>query len=81
MFGASDTAGCPTNSSIADSVNGILPHLAARDVSMVLVSRAPVSKLLAYQKRMGWTLPWVSATESDINSDFGVSGTVEATRA
>jgi predicted dithiol-disulfide oxidoreductase (DUF899 family) len=42
MFGASYTAGCPTNSSIADGVNGILPHLAARDVSMVLVSRAPV---------------------------------------
>ena len=81
MFGASYTAGCPVNSSIADSVNGILPHLAARDVSMVLVSRAPVSKLLAYRERMGWTLPWVSAGDSDFNSDFGVSGTVAETRA
>jgi predicted dithiol-disulfide oxidoreductase (DUF899 family) len=57
MFGASYTAGCPTNSSIADSIDGLLPHLAARDVSMVLVSRAPVSKLLAYRERMGWRLP------------------------
>jgi predicted dithiol-disulfide oxidoreductase (DUF899 family) len=49
MFGAGYTAGCPTNSSIADSIDGLQPHLAARDVTMVLVSRAPVSKLLAYR--------------------------------
>jgi predicted dithiol-disulfide oxidoreductase (DUF899 family) len=81
MFGASYTAGCPTNSSIADSIDGLLPHLAARDVRMVLVSRAPVSKLLAYRERMGWRLPWVSAGQTDFNEDFGVSGSVEATRA
>jgi predicted dithiol-disulfide oxidoreductase (DUF899 family) len=81
MFGASYTAGCPTNSSIADSIDGLEPHLAARDVRLVLVSRAPVAKLLAYRERMGWRLPWVSAGSNSFNRDFGVSGTVEETRA
>ena len=61
MFGASYTAGCPVNSSIADSIDGLEPHLAARDVRLALVSRAPVARLLEYRERMGWRLPWVSA--------------------
>jgi len=80
MFGPGYTAGCPTNSSIADSFDGVLPHLRARDVTMICVSRAPVEKLLAYRQRMGWGFPWVSAGESDFNADFGVSSTEEATR-
>jgi predicted dithiol-disulfide oxidoreductase (DUF899 family) len=80
MFGPSFSAGCPTNSSIADAVNGLLPHLHARDVTFVLVSRAPLEKLRAYKLRMGWDLPWVSSGRSDFNVDFGVSHTVEQMR-
>ena len=77
MFGPTYEAGCPTNSTIADAVNGVLPHLHARDVTFVLVSRAPLEKLHAYRLRMGWTIPWVSSGRSDFNSDFGVSRTEE----
>jgi predicted dithiol-disulfide oxidoreductase (DUF899 family) len=80
MFGPSFSAGCPTNSSIADAVNGLLPHLHARDVTFVLVSRAPLEKLRAYKLRMGWDLPWVSSGRSDFNVDFGVSHTVKQMR-
>jgi predicted dithiol-disulfide oxidoreductase (DUF899 family) len=80
MFGPSYAAGCPTNSSIADSINGLLPHLKARDVTMICVSGAPLEKLLAYQQRMGWGFTWASSYQSDFNYDFGVSSTEEATR-
>jgi predicted dithiol-disulfide oxidoreductase (DUF899 family) len=80
MFGPSYTSGCPTNSSIADSFNGMLPHLTARDVTMICVSGAPLEKLLAYRERMGWTFNWASSHESDFNFDFGVSSTEKATR-
>ena len=59
MFGPSYQAGCPVNSSIADSVNGLIPHLNARDVTMLFVSQAPLEKLQAYKRRMGWDFPWV----------------------
>jgi len=72
MFGPSYTAGCPTNSSIADSFNGMLPHLEAHDVTMICVSGAPIEKLLAYRERMGWNFNWASSYESDFNYDFGV---------
>jgi predicted dithiol-disulfide oxidoreductase (DUF899 family) len=75
MFGPSYEAGCPTCSSSADAVNGILPHLHARDVTMLYVSRAPLEKLQAYKRRMGWSFPWVSSAGSDFNFDFGVSYT------
>ncbi len=81
MFGPAYTAGCPVCSSIADSVNGVLPHLHARDVTMLFVSRAPLGKLLAYKQRMGWRVPWASSAESDFNFDFGVSRSEKATRA
>jgi len=80
MFGPSYEAGCPTCSSSADVVNGVLPHLNARDVSMVYVSRAPLATLRAYQRRMGWSFPWASSADSDFNFDFGASRTEEQTR-
>jgi predicted dithiol-disulfide oxidoreductase (DUF899 family) len=80
MFGPSYEAGCPTCSSSADAVNGVLAHLNARDVTMVYVSRAPLEKLRAYKRRMGWSFPWVSSAGSDFNFDFDASRTEEQTR-
>ena len=80
MFGPGYTAGCPTNSSIADSLNGVLAHLEAHNVTMICVSRAPIEKLLAYKQRMGWSFNWASSYDSDFTFDFGVSATEEATR-
>ena len=73
MFGPGYEAGCPTCSSTADSFNGVLAHLQARDVTMICVSRAPLDKLLAYRERMGWSFTWASSHDSDFNVDFGVS--------
>jgi predicted dithiol-disulfide oxidoreductase (DUF899 family) len=73
MFGPDYTVGCPACSATADSFNGILPHLEARDVTMICVSRAPLKKLLAYRQRMGWSFNWASSYGSDFNYDFGVS--------
>jgi predicted dithiol-disulfide oxidoreductase (DUF899 family) len=73
MFGPSYQAGCPVNSSIADTVNGLLPHLHARDVTFLLVSQAPLEKLQPYKRRMGWSLPWVSTAHTDFNFDLGFS--------
>ena len=80
MFGPSYQAGCPVNSSMADTVDGVLPHLHARDVTFLLVSQAPLEKLRAYKRRMGWRLPWVSTAPSDFNFDLGFSYTEEQTR-
>jgi predicted dithiol-disulfide oxidoreductase (DUF899 family) len=80
MFGPSYEAGCPTCSSMADAVDGLLPHLHARDVTFVLVSQASLEKLLAYKRRMGWSLPWVSSARSDFNFDLGFSSTEEQIR-
>src|SRR5207244_7180484 len=73
MFGPSYAAGCPTCSSIADSVNGVLPHLNARDVTMLFVSQAPLETLQAFKQRMGWGFPWVSSATSEFNTDLGFS--------
>ena len=70
MFGPDFEAGCPVCSSIADSFNGVLPQLRAKDVTMIAVSRAPVVKLEAYRRRMGWDFLWASSAESDFNFDF-----------
>ena len=80
MFGPSYQAGCPVNSSIADSVNGVVPHLHARDVTMLFVSQAPLEKLHAYKHRMGWSFPWVSTAHTDFNFDLGFSYTEEQAR-
>jgi predicted dithiol-disulfide oxidoreductase (DUF899 family) len=80
MFGPSYEAGDPVNSSIADTVNGLLPHLHARDVTFLLVSQAPLEKLQAYKRRMGWRLSWVSSAHTDFNFDLGFSHTEEQGR-
>ena len=81
MFGPEYVAGCPTNSSIADCFDPLVPHLKARDVTMICVSRAPLQKLLAYRQRMGWRFNWASSHGSDFSIDFGGSASKEATRA
>jgi predicted dithiol-disulfide oxidoreductase (DUF899 family) len=73
MFGPDYTAGCPACSATADSFNGVLPHIEARDVTMICISRAPLEKLLAYRRRMGWSFNWASSHGNDFNFDFGVS--------
>src|ERR1039458_4379162 len=80
MFGPSYADGCPTNSSIAGAVDGIVPHLNARDVTMLFVSQAPLEKLQAYKRRMGWSFPWASSVNSDFNFDLGFSNDVEQAR-
>jgi predicted dithiol-disulfide oxidoreductase (DUF899 family) len=77
MFPASWQAGCKSCSFWADGYDGIQPHLAARDVRLVAVSKAPLATLLAFRARMGWSFPWVSSAQSDFNRDFGVSFTAE----
>jgi predicted dithiol-disulfide oxidoreductase (DUF899 family) len=82
MFGPDYTAGCATCSTIADGFNGFVVHLANHDVTLSAVSRAPLAKLQAYKRRMGWTFPWASSLDSDINFnfDFNVSFTEEQQR-
>jgi predicted dithiol-disulfide oxidoreductase (DUF899 family) len=80
MFGPSYEAGCPTCSSMADGINGVLPHLHARDVTFLFVSQAPLEKLQAYERRMGWSVPWVSSAPTDFNVDLGFSSSEEQTR-
>jgi predicted dithiol-disulfide oxidoreductase (DUF899 family) len=77
MFDPSWEAGCPSCSFWADNFNGIIVHLNRRDVTMIAVSRAPYSKLAAYQKRMGWDFKWVSSYDTDFNFDYHVSFTQE----
>jgi predicted dithiol-disulfide oxidoreductase (DUF899 family) len=80
MFGADYTAGCPSCSAIADGFDGFVVHLANHDVMLSAVSRAPLAKLQAYQRRMGWTFPWASSLSGDFNFDFNVSFTEEQQR-
>jgi hypothetical protein len=61
--------------------NGAVPHLNARDVTFTCISRAPLDKLQAYKRRMGWTFPWASSHGSDYNFDLEISRSQEATRA
>ncbi len=75
MFGPDYTAGCVSCSSVADGFNGVVVHLANHDVTFSAVSRAPLAKLQAYKRRMGWTFPWASSLGSDFNFDFDVSFT------
>lgn len=72
MFGPDYQAGCPSCSMIADGFNGFVVHLANHDVMLWAVSRAPLAKLQAYKRRMGWTFPWASSLASDFNFDFNV---------
>jgi len=77
MFGPVYEAGCTVCSSIADNLDPNAVHLAARDVTLMLVSRAPLEKLQAYKKRMGWSLDWASTAGSDFNRDLGFTHTKE----
>ena len=70
MFGPDYTAGCPTCSTIADGFDGFVVHLTNHDVTLCAVSRAPLAKLQAYKRRMGWSFPWASSFGSDFNYDF-----------
>jgi len=81
MFGPDYVAGCPHCTAIADGFNGFWMHLANHDVMLGAVSRAPLEKLQAYKKRLGWTFPWASSYGSDFNYDFNVSYTKEQQRS
>ena len=80
MFGPTYEAGCPVNSSIADSIDGVVPHLRARDATLTLVSQAPIGKLQGFKRRMRWSIPWVSSSPGDFNIDLGFSQTEEQSR-
>jgi predicted dithiol-disulfide oxidoreductase (DUF899 family) len=80
MFGPEYTAGCPSCSAIADGFNGSVVHLAHHDVTLCAVSRAPLEKLQAYKRRMGWSFPWASSFDGDFNDDFNVRFTEEQQR-
>jgi predicted dithiol-disulfide oxidoreductase (DUF899 family) len=73
MFGPDYAAGCPVCASVSDGLNAAVPHLNARDVTFLCVSRAPLDKLQAYKRRMGWQFPWVSSFGTEFNFDFGTS--------
>jgi len=77
MFGPTYEAGCPVCSSIADTLAPQVPHLAARDTTLLLASRGPLEKLLAYRERMGWAIDWVSSGGNDFNRDLGFLYTAE----
>jgi predicted dithiol-disulfide oxidoreductase (DUF899 family) len=77
MFGPSWEAGCPVCTSIADTLAPQVPHLKARDTTLLLASRAPLEKLLAYRERMGWGIDWVSSGGNDFNRDLGFLYTEE----
>jgi predicted dithiol-disulfide oxidoreductase (DUF899 family) len=80
MFGPEYTAGCPSCSSIVDGFDGSVVHLANHDVTLMAVSRAPLPKLQAYKKRMGWRFPWASSFGGDFNDDYNVRITEEQQR-
>ena len=77
MLGPGWEAGCPSCSFLADQFDAMRPHLLARDVNLVAVSRAPWAEIAAFQGRMGWKFPWYSSYGTDFNRDFGVSFTKE----
>ncbi len=77
MLGPDFQAGCPACSAIADGFNGCVLHLADHDVTLCAVSRAPLAKIEAYKRRMGWSFPWASSSDTDFNFDFQAAMTVE----
>jgi predicted dithiol-disulfide oxidoreductase (DUF899 family) len=80
LFGPEYQAGCPSCSAIADGFAGSVVHLANHDVTLMAVSRAPLAKLQAFKRRMGWTFPWASSLDTDFNFDFNVTVTPEQQR-
>ena len=81
MFHPDWDEGCKSCSFWADSFEGMIPHLEARDVAFAVVSRAPLQKLLAYRARMGWAFPWLSSAHNSFNFDFYVSFTEKQVQA
>ena len=81
MFAPDWDAGCKSCSFWADGFERMIPHLAARDTTLVAVSRAPLEKLEAFKKRMGWTFDWYSSEGGDFNYDFAVSFTPDEIKA
>ena len=77
MFDPDWDEGCKSCSFLSDGFDGVMPHFAARDVALAVVSRAPLENLLTYRSRMGWGFPWVSSHENDFNKDFNVSFAAE----
>ena len=77
MLGPGWVQGCPSCSFLADHFDGAVIHLAQRDATLVVVSRAPLAEIQAYKKRMGWKFKWVSSFDNDFNRDFHVSFTPE----
>jgi predicted dithiol-disulfide oxidoreductase (DUF899 family) len=77
MFGPPYDAGCPVCSSITDTLAHQVPHLKARDTTLLLTSRAPLERLLAFRERMGWPIGWVSSANNDFNRDLGFMNTEE----
>ncbi|HZZ09987.1 MAG TPA: DUF899 domain-containing protein [Paraburkholderia sp.] len=80
MFGPDYQAGCPSCSAIADGFEGTFVHLANHDVTLAAVSRAPLARLQAYKRRLGWTFPWASSSGSDFNFDFNIAFTEQQQR-
>jgi predicted dithiol-disulfide oxidoreductase (DUF899 family) len=80
MFGPDWTGGCPVCSSIADTLAPQAPHLKARDTTLLLASRGPLERLLAYRERIGWKIPWVSSGGTDFNRDLGFQYTEDELR-
>src|SRR3989440_4839851 len=80
MFGPDYKAGCATCSTIADGFDGFVAHLANHDVTLSAISRAPLAKLQAYKRRMGWTFPWASSFGNTFNADYNISFTEEQQR-
>src|SRR5919206_2096196 len=81
MFGPDWTGACPSCTAIADGFNGSVVHLQHHDVAFYAVSRAPIDKLEAYKRRLGWTFRWASSFDSDFNYDFNTSVTEEQQRS
>jgi predicted dithiol-disulfide oxidoreductase (DUF899 family) len=81
MFGPAYEAGCPMCSSVADGFDAAVPHLRAKDVTLIAISRAPLAKLQAFKKRMGWSFPWASSYGSDFNFDMQASQSDENVKA
>ena len=81
MFGPDYTLGaCPGCTSLADGLDGSLVHLSHRDVTLICFSRAPIERLTAYKRRMGWQFPYVSTYNTDFAFDFGLALTEEQAR-
>jgi predicted dithiol-disulfide oxidoreductase (DUF899 family) len=81
MFAPDWNEGCKSCSFWADGFDRMIPHLAARDTTLVAVSRAPLSKLLPFKQRLGWTFDWVSSADSDFNYDYAVSFTPDEVKS